>query len=139
MPELPEVQALVDFLAERTAGLPVTKVELASFSVLKTFNPPPQALEGAPVDGVHRHGKFLDIDAAGTHLVFHLARPGWLRWSDQLPAALGRPGEGGRGGRTRRRRPWGAPASRRTPCACACPPARASTRPRPARRSRSPP
>ncbi|NUR79455.1 MAG: Fpg/Nei family DNA glycosylase, partial [Dermatophilaceae bacterium] len=93
MPELPEVQALVDFLAERTAGLAVTKVELASFSVLKTFNPPPQALEGVPVDGVHRHGKFLDIDADGTHLVFHLARAGWLRWSDQLPTTVLRPGK----------------------------------------------
>jgi formamidopyrimidine-DNA glycosylase len=93
MPELPEVQALVDFLAERTQGLAITAVELASFSVLKTFNPPPQALEGAPVDGVHRHGKFLDIDADGTHLVFHLARAGWLRWSDQLPTTVVRPGK----------------------------------------------
>jgi formamidopyrimidine-DNA glycosylase len=93
MPELPEVQALVDFLAERTAGLAVTKVELASISVLKTFNPPPQALEGSPVDGVHRHGKFLDIDCDGTHLVFHLARAGWLRWSDQLPMTVLRPGK----------------------------------------------
>ncbi|HET9632986.1 MAG TPA: DNA-formamidopyrimidine glycosylase family protein [Terrabacter sp.] len=93
MPELPEVQALVDFLAERTVGLAITAVELASFSVLKTFNPPPQALEGAPIDGVHRHGKFLDIDADGTHLVFHLARAGWLRWSDQLPTTVVRPGK----------------------------------------------
>lgn len=93
MPELPEVQALVDFLAERTEGLAITAVELASFSVLKTFNPPPQALEGAPIDGVHRHGKFLDIDADGTHLVFHLARAGWLRWSDQLPTTVVRPGK----------------------------------------------
>jgi formamidopyrimidine-DNA glycosylase len=93
MPELPEVQALVDFLAERTDGLAVTKVELASFSVLKTFDPPPQALEGAPVDGVHRHGKFLDLDVDGTHLVFHLARAGWLRWSDHLPETVLRPGK----------------------------------------------
>ncbi|GAA2166935.1 formamidopyrimidine-DNA glycosylase [Humibacillus xanthopallidus] len=93
MPELPEVQALVDFLAERTDGLAITAVELASFSVLKTFNPPPQALEGSPIDGVHRHGKFLDIDADGIHLVFHLARAGWLRWSDQLPTTVVRPGK----------------------------------------------
>ncbi len=93
MPELPEVQALVDFLAERTDGLAVTKVELASFSVLKTFDPPPQALEGAPIDGVHRHGKFLDLDVDGTHLVFHLARAGWLRWSDHLPETVLRPGK----------------------------------------------
>ncbi|GAB3052093.1 Fpg/Nei family DNA glycosylase [Intrasporangium mesophilum] len=93
MPELPEVQALVDFLAERTDGLAITTVGLASFSVLKTFSPPPQALEGSPIDGVHRHGKFLDIDADGTHLVFHLARAGWLRWSDQLPTTVLRPGK----------------------------------------------
>ncbi len=93
MPELPEVQALVDFLAERTAGLAITGVELASFSVLKTFDPPPQALSGVPIDGVARHGKFLDIDADGTHLVFHLARAGWLRWSDHIPATVVRPGK----------------------------------------------
>jgi formamidopyrimidine-DNA glycosylase len=61
--------------------------------VLKTFDPPPQALEGSPIDGVHRHGKFLDIDCDGTHLVFHLARAGWLRWSDHLPETVLRPGK----------------------------------------------
>ena len=66
MPELPEVQALVDFLRTRTDGLVVTGVELGSISVLKTFTPPPQALVGAPVDGVSRHGKFIDIDFRDT-------------------------------------------------------------------------
>jgi formamidopyrimidine-DNA glycosylase len=93
VPELPEVQALVDFLGERVVGLAVTSLELGSFSVLKTFDPPPQALEGVPVDSVSRHGKFLDLDCDGTHLVFHLARAGWLRWSDQLPATVLRPGK----------------------------------------------
>jgi formamidopyrimidine-DNA glycosylase len=93
MPELPEVQALVEFLRTRTSGLVVTGVELGSISVLKTFTPPPQALVGAPVDGVHRHGKFLDLDCGGTHLVFHLARAGWLRWSDAMPATVLRPGK----------------------------------------------
>ena len=93
MPELPEVQALVEFLGERTSGLVVTGVELGSISVLKTFTPPPQALVGAPVDGVSRHGKFIDLDCGGTHLVFHLARAGWLRWSDAMPATVLRPGK----------------------------------------------
>ena len=93
MPELPEVQALVDFLASRTADLAVTGVELGSISVLKTFNPPPEALVGAPVDSVSRHGKFLDLDCGGTHLVFHLARAGWLRWSDALSETRLRPGK----------------------------------------------
>jgi formamidopyrimidine-DNA glycosylase len=93
MPELPEVQALVEFLRTRTAGLVVAGVELGSISVLKTFTPPPQALVGAPVDGVARHGKFVDLDCGGTHLVFHLARAGWLRWSDAMPATVLRPGK----------------------------------------------
>jgi formamidopyrimidine-DNA glycosylase len=93
MPELPEVQALVDFLCERAVGLAVTGVELGSISVLKTFNPPPQALVGAPVESATRHGKFLDLDCGGTHLVFHLARAGWLRWSDAIPQTLIRPGK----------------------------------------------
>ncbi|MFL6176592.1 MAG: DNA-formamidopyrimidine glycosylase family protein, partial [Ornithinibacter sp.] len=71
----------------------VTGVELGSISVLKTFTPPPQALVGAPVDGVSRHGKFIDLDCGGTHLVFHLARAGWLRWSDAMPATVLRPGK----------------------------------------------
>jgi formamidopyrimidine-DNA glycosylase len=93
VPELPEVQALVDFLAERTADLAVTGVELGSFSVLKTFNPPPEALVGAPVESVTRHGKFLDLDCGGTHLVFHLARAGWLRWSESISPTTLRPGK----------------------------------------------
>lgn len=93
MPELPEVQELVDFLGERMAGLAVESLELASFSVLKTFDPPPQALAGAPVDGVTRHGKWIDIDCDGIHLVLHLARAGWIRWSEELPRTVLRPGK----------------------------------------------
>jgi formamidopyrimidine-DNA glycosylase len=93
VPELPEVQALVDFLAERAVGQAVVGVELGSISVLKTYDPPPSALAGGPVDGVHRHGKFLDVDVDGIHLVFHLARAGWLRWSEAIPATVIRPGK----------------------------------------------
>ncbi len=93
MPELPEVQALASFLSDRIVGQAVTSVELGSISVLKTFNPPPQALVGAPVDSVGRHGKFIDIDCDGTHLIFHLARAGWLRWSDPLSKTVLRPGK----------------------------------------------
>ena len=92
MPELPEVQALTDFLADRLTGRVVTDVELGSIAVLKTFDPPPTALVGAPVDGVGRHGKFVDVDVDGTHLVFHLARAGWLRWYDEMPRTQVRPG-----------------------------------------------
>ena len=84
MPEMPEVDALVAFLRERTDGAVVADLELASFAVLKTFDPPAHALAGLAVTGVARHGKFIDIDVDGLHLVIHLAKAGWLRWSDKL-------------------------------------------------------
>lgn len=93
MPELPEVQALVDFLAGRLDGLAIASVELASINVLKTFDPAPQSLHGAPVSAVRRYGKFVDLNADGLHLVFHLARAGWLRWSETLPTTRLRPGK----------------------------------------------
>jgi len=93
VPELPEVQALVDFLRERTDGLAIVGVELGSISVLKTYDPPPTALRGMPINNVARHGKFIDIEAEGLHLVFHLARAGWLRWSDSLASTTIRPGK----------------------------------------------
>ena len=91
MPELPEVEALALDLGGRLAGRAFTKVHLAQFSALKTFDPPLGALEGVLVDGVTRHGKFLDIDLSGTHLVMHLARAGWVRWRDEVPAAPPKP------------------------------------------------
>ena len=85
MPELPEVNALVEFLRAEAVGSVVVGVELASFSVLKTFDPPVTALPGLTVTDVTRHGKFIDIDVDGIHIVVHLAKAGWLRWSDKLP------------------------------------------------------
>ena len=93
MPELPEVEALAGFLRERLVGCAVARVDVAAINVLKTYDPPPQSLAGLTVTGVDRHGKFLDIDVDGLHLVFHLARAGWLRWYDAAPTALAKPGK----------------------------------------------
>lgn len=92
MPELPEVEALALDLAGRLDGRAITKVHVPQFSALKTFDPPISAIEGTLVDGVARHGKFLDIEASGLHLVFHLARAGWIRWKDEVPALPPKPG-----------------------------------------------
>ena len=94
MPELPEVEALASFLRERAVGRVVAGVELAAFSVLKTFDPPVSALSGLEVSGAARFGKFLDLEVSGLHLVTHLARAGWLRWSDALSPVPARPGKG---------------------------------------------
>ena len=91
MPELPEVEALALDLRGRLAGRAITKVHIAAFSALKTYDPPLSAIEGTLVDDVRRHGKFLDIEASGLHLVFHLARAGWVRWRDEVPTIPPRP------------------------------------------------
>ncbi|WP_432562541.1 Fpg/Nei family DNA glycosylase [Kineococcus sp. SYSU DK003] len=92
MPELPEVEGLAAFLRERMVGRVVARVEVGAVNVLKTYDPPPAALQGLLVAGVERHGKWLDIDVDGLHLAVHLSRAGWLRWSDALPKAPLRPG-----------------------------------------------
>jgi formamidopyrimidine-DNA glycosylase len=94
MPELPEVEALVDFLGERAVGRVVARVDVASINVLKTFDPLVSSLQGLEVTGTGRHGKFLDVDVSGLHLVVHLARAGWLHWRDSLPPVPPKPGKG---------------------------------------------
>lgn len=91
MPELPEVEALALDLEGRLTDRAIVAVHVAAFSALKTFDPPLQALEGTLVDGVTRHGKFLDIQASGLHLVLHLARAGWVRWRDEVPTVPPKP------------------------------------------------
>ena len=92
VPELPEVEALALDLSTRLAGHAVATVHIAAFSALKTFDPPLRAIEGAMVDGVTRHGKFLDMSVGGLHLICHLARGGWIRWKDEVPTLPPRPG-----------------------------------------------
>ncbi|REF36539.1 Fpg/Nei family DNA glycosylase [Thermasporomyces composti] len=113
MPELPEVEALVGFLRQEAVGRTVTRVHVVAISALKTFQPPIDALVGRTVTAVDRHGKFLDLtvrqapgastgpddggsDDGGSdddlHLVVHLARAGWLRWSTSLSEKPPRPG-----------------------------------------------
>lgn len=87
MPELPEVESLAEFLRERAVGQTILGVDVAAFSALKTFDPPVTALGGLTVTGVSRHGKFLDLDCDGLHLIIHLARAGWLRWKEDLSGA----------------------------------------------------
>ncbi|MET7935454.1 DNA-formamidopyrimidine glycosylase family protein [Streptomyces sp. NPDC005322] len=97
MPELPEVEALAGILAERAVGREIARVLPVAVSVLKTYEPPPSALEGRTVTAAGRHGKFLDLATDGhdsPHLVVHLAKAGWLRWRDGLAEAPPRPGRG---------------------------------------------
>ncbi|MFD6879301.1 MULTISPECIES: Fpg/Nei family DNA glycosylase [unclassified Streptomyces] len=94
MPELPEVEALRGFLDEHLAGRVVDRVLPLAVSVLKTYDPPPTALEGLTAGSTARHGKFLALRIGDLYLVTHLARAGWLHWRDAFPAQPPRPGKG---------------------------------------------
>lgn len=93
-PELPEVEALVQFLDLRTRGRRVARVELTSISALRTVQPGIERLVGGEIVGWSRRGKFLCLDAGGIWLVVHLARDGWVKWYDRLPQTAGTLGRG---------------------------------------------
>jgi formamidopyrimidine-DNA glycosylase len=99
VPELPEVEALAHHLREHAAYRPVARVDGASMSAVKTFDPPVADLRGRVVTGAARYGKFLSVEFADRpdeplHLVVHLSRAGWLRWHDTASTAPPRPGRG---------------------------------------------
>lgn len=94
MPELPEIEALVDHLRRHAVGSTIGRVDVGALSVLKTFDPPVTALHGQVVTGAQRWGKYLGLQAGRLFLIAHLSRAGWLRWSDKLAAAPLRPGKG---------------------------------------------
>jgi len=91
MPELPEVEALTRFLTTRVSGRRVERCELGAIAALKTFDPPLASLVGREARSVTRRGKYLCMDLDGEWLVMHLARGGWVKWKDKLPADTLRP------------------------------------------------
>ncbi|MBU7600641.1 Fpg/Nei family DNA glycosylase [Streptomyces sp. P38-E01] len=94
MPELPEVEALRQYLTDAVTECRIASVTPVAVNVLKTWDPPLEELVGRVCTRVERHGKFLDLCTEnGPHLVVHLARAGWLRWRAEEPARAG-PGRG---------------------------------------------
>jgi len=94
VPELPEVEALVQFLDENTQGLEILACDLSSIAALKTFDPPIESLVGRRVVSWSRRGKYLCCDTDGEWLVIHLANAGWIKWRAEMgqpkPAATAR-------------------------------------------------
>ncbi|WP_136054885.1 DNA-formamidopyrimidine glycosylase family protein [Microbacterium sp. K24] len=94
MPEMPEVQGLTAFLGGRAVGRTITRATVAAIAALKTYDPPISALQGAEITASARLGKFVVLSCGDDlHLVFHLAKAGWLRWYEALPTTLIRPGK----------------------------------------------
>lgn len=85
MPELPEVDAVVDRLRDRVVGHRFRDFQVVAFSVLKTAEPPHMSLVERELTGVSRRGKFLLLEAEGRFAVTHLALAGWLKLGERQP------------------------------------------------------
>ena len=89
MPELPDIDAYIHALESRIVGHPLNKVRLASPFLLRTVQPPIEAIEGHAVRSLRRIGKRIAIEFDnGFWLVLHLMIAGRLHWRP-LGAKLG--------------------------------------------------
>jgi formamidopyrimidine-DNA glycosylase len=84
VPELPEMEIVARRLADALPGQPIESVATPGINVLKTFDPPLSALEGATIADVRRRGKLLLLEASTASrgpltLLMHLMSAGRLQ------------------------------------------------------------
>jgi formamidopyrimidine-DNA glycosylase len=91
VPELPDIVVYLEALERRILGRRVAGFRVASPNVLRTFDPPFDAVAGRRVVGLERVGKrivwALDEDL---FVVIHLMIAGRLRWADAPRLAIPR-------------------------------------------------
>ena len=81
MPELPDIVVYIEALATRVVGETLRGVRVASPSVLRTYDPPFDALVGRRVIGLTRAGKRIVFEFEDDlFLAMHLMVAGRLRW-----------------------------------------------------------
>ena len=81
MPELPDVVAYVEALERHVVGQRLERVKLSSPFVLRSVDPPIDAITGQIVRGVRRIGKrIVLVFDPDVFLVLHLMIAGRLRW-----------------------------------------------------------
>jgi formamidopyrimidine-DNA glycosylase len=83
MPELPEVEIVARRLNAVLAGASVESVLAPGMNVMKTFDPPLEALAGREVTGVRRVGKMPVVEFGDLALLIHLMSAGRLRIFDK--------------------------------------------------------
>jgi formamidopyrimidine-DNA glycosylase len=79
MPELPEVEIVARRLNSSLSGAVVESVVAPGMNVMKTFEPPLDALVGREVTGVRRVGKMPVVEFGDLALLVHLMSAGRLR------------------------------------------------------------
>jgi formamidopyrimidine-DNA glycosylase len=88
MPELPDIELYLTSLRQRVLGRTLVRARIVSPFVLRTFEPPIEAIEGRAVQQLRRAGKrivfeFADDSNEPLFLVIHLMIAGRLRWSEK--------------------------------------------------------
>lgn len=87
MPELPEIEAYIAALRPRVIGETLTGTRIASFSLLKTYDPPIDKATGKQVESLSRIGKRIAINLEDDlHLVVHLMVAGRFHWHEPKKA-----------------------------------------------------
>src|SRR6478609_4782579 len=83
MPELPEVEIVARRLNTALAGARVESALAPGMNVMKTFDPPLEALAGRDVTGVRRIGKMPVVEFGELALLVHLMSAGRLKAFDK--------------------------------------------------------
>ncbi|HEX4464214.1 MAG TPA: DNA-formamidopyrimidine glycosylase family protein [Solirubrobacterales bacterium] len=83
MPELPEVEITARRLDAAVRGAKVESALAPGMNVMKTFDPPLEALAGREVSGVRRVGKMPVIEFGDLALLIHLMSAGRIRVFDK--------------------------------------------------------
>lgn len=83
MPEYPDVIVYLEALERHVVGRPIDKITVKGISVLKSFDPPINTLEGQAPTGTRRLGKRLILTFPDDiYLVIHLMVAGRLYWRE---------------------------------------------------------
>lgn len=91
MPELPDITAYLSALETRILGQKLEQVRLASFTLLRTVEPPLKSVEGRVVRELRRIGKRIAIGVEGDlWFVLHLMIAGRLHWKSAGAKLAGR-------------------------------------------------
>ena len=83
MPELPEVEIAVRRIDAAVRGATVESVLAPGMNVMKTFDPPLDALVGREITGVRRIAKMPVVEFGDLSLLIHLMSAGRLRVFDK--------------------------------------------------------
>lgn len=83
MPELPEVEITARRLNAAVGGVTVESALAPGMNVMKTFDPPLEALVGREISGVRRVGKMPVVELGDLALLIHLMSAGRIRVFDK--------------------------------------------------------